>query len=126
MKRCTPMPCRPIALSMPDGVSTIRGGGCPSRSGEEQPLDRDAAERGEVDGVGVLDAVAEAAAGGDQRIGEPQRADRDRQIHVRRQRAQCVSASQTMRLRVEDRAVDARADEVRGGAGWSRVSTTQL
>ena len=69
MKRCTPMPCRPIAFSMPDGVSTMRGGGVPFALGEEQSLDRDAAERREIDDVGVLDAVAEAAARGDQRVG---------------------------------------------------------
>ena len=36
--RCTPMPCRPIAFSMPAGVSTIRGGGWPSRSARNSPL----------------------------------------------------------------------------------------
>ena len=41
---------------------------------EEQALDDDAAERREIDDVGVLDAVAEAAAGGDQRV--LQRSDR--------------------------------------------------
>ena len=49
--------------------------------GEEQSLDRDAAERRQVDDVGVLDAVAEAAARGDQRIGERQRSDLERKIH---------------------------------------------
>ena len=37
-KRCTPMPCRPMAFSMPAGVSTIRGGGCPARSLRKSPL----------------------------------------------------------------------------------------
>ena len=37
---------------------------------EEQALDRDAAERREIDGVGVLDAVAEAAARGDERVAQ--------------------------------------------------------
>ena len=36
--RWTPMPCRPMALIMPAGVSTIRGGGCPSRSLRNRPL----------------------------------------------------------------------------------------
>jgi hypothetical protein len=36
--RRTPMPCRPIALSIPDGVSTMRGGGWPSRSARNRPL----------------------------------------------------------------------------------------
>ena len=70
MKRWTPMPCRPIAFSMPDGVSTMRGGGVPFALGEEQPLDGDAAERREIHRVRVLDAVAEASAGGDQRVGD--------------------------------------------------------
>ena len=30
MYRWTPMPCSPMAFSMPAGVSTIRSGGCPS------------------------------------------------------------------------------------------------
>src|SRR5581483_6374943 len=37
-KRRTPMPCNPIAFSMPAGVSTIRGGGCPSRASRNSPL----------------------------------------------------------------------------------------
>src|SRR5262245_15365209 len=38
MKRWTPIPCRPIAFSMPDGVSTMRSGGWPSRSLRKSPL----------------------------------------------------------------------------------------
>ena len=38
MKRCTPIPCRPIALIMPAGVSTMRGAGCPSRSFRNSPF----------------------------------------------------------------------------------------
>ena len=41
--------------------------------GNEQPLHADAAERGQIDDVGVLEAVAEAAAGGDDRVPERQR-----------------------------------------------------
>ena len=78
------MPCRPMAFSMPAGVSTMRGAGWPSRSVEEQSLDGDAAERREVDEVGVLDAVAEAAAGRDERVLERQRADANGEIHGRR------------------------------------------
>ena len=37
-KRWTPMPCRPIAFSMPAGVSAIRGGGWPWRSLRKRPL----------------------------------------------------------------------------------------
>ena len=36
--RCTPMPWSPMALSMPAGVSTMRGGGCPSRSVRNKPF----------------------------------------------------------------------------------------
>ena len=43
--------------------------------GQEQSLDGDAAERRQVDDVGVLDAVAEAAAGRDERVLESERAD---------------------------------------------------
>ena len=37
-KARTPMPCRPMALSMPLGVSTMRGGACPSRASRNSPL----------------------------------------------------------------------------------------
>ena len=37
-KRCTPMPCSPMAFSMPPGVSTMRGGGWPSRSLRNRPF----------------------------------------------------------------------------------------
>jgi hypothetical protein len=39
---------------------------------EKQTFYGNAAERGEVDGFGIFDAIAEAAAGRDQRIGEAQ------------------------------------------------------
>ena len=55
-----------------------RGGGCPSRSARNSPFDGDAAERRQIDDVGVLDAVAEAAARRDQRVLERQRADAER------------------------------------------------
>ncbi len=50
---------------------------------EEEPLRHDGAERGQVDGVGVLDAVAEAAARRHERVHQPQGADRDGEIHLR-------------------------------------------
>ena len=75
MKRRAPIPCRPIAFSMPDGVSTMRGAGCPSRAFEKQALRHDRAEGRQIDDVGVLDAVAEAAARGNQRVLEAERAD---------------------------------------------------
>ena len=37
-KARTPMPCSPMALSMPLGVSTMRGGACPSRASRNRPL----------------------------------------------------------------------------------------
>ena len=40
---------------------------------QEQPFDGDAAERGQINDVGVLGAVAETAAGGDDRVGQDQR-----------------------------------------------------
>ena len=48
---------------------------------EEQALDRDAAERSEVDDVGVLDAVSEAAACRDQRVLKRERADVNGKVH---------------------------------------------
>ena len=69
------MPCRPMAFSMPAGVSTMRGGGWPSRSARNSPLTATPPSDGEIDDVAVLDAVAEAAAGGDERVPERQRAD---------------------------------------------------
>jgi len=70
---------------MPDGVSTIA-------LGQEEALDRDAAECREVDDIGVLDAISEAAARGDEGIGERQLANLEGEIH------QCpATASQTTR-----------------------------
>ena len=46
--------------------------GVPLAFVQEQALDGDAAERGQVDDIGVLDAVAEAAAGRDERVLEGQ------------------------------------------------------
>ena len=50
--------------------------------GEEQSLDRHGPETGEIDDAGVFDAVSEAAAGRDERVGERQGTDRDRKIHL--------------------------------------------
>src|SRR5581483_9779993 len=61
--------------------STNRRTPMPFALGEEQPLDDDAAERREIDRVGVLDAVAEAAARRDERVLQVQRSDRDGEIH---------------------------------------------
>ena len=47
---------------------------------EEQALDRDAAERREVDGVGVLDAVAEAARRRDERVAQRSDADANGEV----------------------------------------------
>ena len=67
---------------MPAGVSTIRGGGVALALGQEQALDRDAAEGRQVDDVGVLDAVAEAPAGRDERVLQGEGTDLNGEIHV--------------------------------------------
>ena len=48
---------------------------------QEQPLGDDGAERGQVDEIGVLDAVPEAAARRDERVAEGQRSNSNREIH---------------------------------------------
>ena len=68
-----------MAFSMPAGVSTIRGARMAFALREEESLDDDRAEGREIDQIGVLDAIAEAAARGDQRIlevSDPMRVDR--------------------------------------------------
>ena len=80
--RRTPMPCSPMAFSIPAGVSTIALGGMPFALVQEQALHGDAAERRQIDQVGVLDAVAEAAAGRDQRVLQRQRADANGEIQT--------------------------------------------
>ena len=89
--------------------------------GEEQPFDGDAAERSQVHGVGVFDAVAEAAARGDQRIGEAERSDREA-----RDPPSVSHGLPHDALRVEDGAVDAGARVVQLSAVASRAATTQL
>ena len=74
------MPCRPIALIMPAGVSTMRGGGWPWRSFMNRPFETTPPSDRQIDDLLVLEAVAEAAAGRDQRVGQRQRAERDREI----------------------------------------------
>ena len=106
--RCTPMPCSPMAFSMPAGVSTMRGGGCPSRSARNSPLTATPPSVDEIDDVGVFDAVAEAAAGGDERIGQASasRCETERSMSV----CQCLPDDPA---RVEHRAVEARPHEMR-------------
>ena len=70
------MPCRPIAFNIPAGVSTIRGGGCPSRSARNSPLVAMPPSDEMSNDVGVLDAVAKASAGRNQRVLQGQRTDR--------------------------------------------------
>jgi hypothetical protein len=66
----------------------------PFAFGEEEAFDRDAAERCEIDDVRVLDAVAEASARRNQRIGKCERSDLEGEIRHR----QCpATASQTIR-----------------------------
>ncbi len=78
-KRWTPMPCRPMAFSMPAGVSTMRVGRVAFALGEEQALDATPPSEARSTTAAVFDAVAEAAAGGDERVPERQRADARRQ-----------------------------------------------
>ena len=124
MKRWTPMPCRPMALSIPAGRFDNARRRMALARGEEQAFDRDAAERREIDDVGVLDAVAEAAAGGDQWVGEAQRADAKPESHSPCQCGRGAARpdaipSRSIR-RVEHRTIEARSDEVRALAGVRR------
>ena len=80
--RWTPMPCRPMAFSMPGRRLDDARRRVAFALGEEQALHRDAAERREVDRVGVLEAVAEAAGCGDDRVPEGERADVNGEIHA--------------------------------------------
>ena len=105
--RCTPMPCRPIAFSMPAGVSTMRGGGWPSRSARNRPLTATPPSVERSTTSRVLDAVAEAAARGDQGIRERQRTqmETERFMSVRERVPDDARG-------VEHRPVDARAHEM--------------
>ena len=77
MNRCTPMPWSPIALSMPAGRFDDARRRVPFALGEEQSFHRDAAERRQIDEVGVLRAITEAPARRDQRVSQPERSDAD-------------------------------------------------
>ena len=88
--------------------------------GQEQALDADGAERREIDRRAVLDAVAEAAARGDQRVFQRQRSDAtDRSGPVARPDDRAIRARSMReplpgeRRAAEGRAGEARADEVR-------------
>ena len=130
-KRCTPMPCRPIAFSMPGRRLDDARRRMSFALGEEQALDGDAAERRQIDDVGVLDAVAEAAARGDQRVGERQRADLNGEIGQVPDQVQSRSPSPAMhqsqtvcrRRTPARRCTSARSDDRRLS---SRTGTTQL
>ncbi len=98
--------------------------------GEEQSLDRDAAERREIDDVAVLDAVAEAAAGGDERVREPERSDGNREVHggCGDGHAPCLNApTPPRRCGRRRRPGPSRHERTKcGGAPTWRVRTTQL
>ena len=80
MKWSMPSLSRPMALSMPDGVSTVRGGGLPARGGVRDGLGDDAAELREVDERRHLARVAERAGRDQDRVAKRQPAERDRQV----------------------------------------------
>ena len=72
--------CRPTALSMPPGVSAMRGVGLPNRGSSVVPLQEKAAENVEVIPLGKLLAVAEGAAGGDHRVVQMEPAQGHREV----------------------------------------------
>src|SRR4029453_9520590 len=80
------IPVHPNALK-PDGIQHARGclddalWGVPFARSEKKAFRCDGPQRRKVDGVGVLDPVAITPAGGNQRIGEPERSDLYRKIH---------------------------------------------
>ena len=69
-RRC-PGPCRPIELSMPLGVSAMRGVPRPDRGSAITDLVTNAPELGDVEEAVQLLAVGRAARGGHQRVGQP-------------------------------------------------------
>ncbi len=87
---------------------------------QEQTLDRDAAERRQIDDVRVLDAIAEATARGYERVRECQPSNRNGKIH-----GQCASASH--RMRVASNTGPSTHDRTKcGGPAGVLVKTTQL
>ena len=81
MKRWTPIPCRPMAFNMPGGRFDDPRRRMALTLGKKEALDCDAAERCQVDDIGVLDAVTKAAAGRNQRVLEGEGADLNGKIH---------------------------------------------
>ena len=75
-----PMFCRPMALSIPAAVSNRRGGGLPGHRLARKAFGHEAAEPAQGDDVFELDAIAEAAAGGQDRILEGDAGDFDAQV----------------------------------------------
>ena len=68
---------RPIELSMPPAVSTVRGGGLPAAGLRRDRLRQDAAQPRQVDQPGHLAGVAERARGHHDRVGQSQAAELD-------------------------------------------------
>ena len=105
---------------MPAGVSTMRGGGWPSRSVRNRPLTATPPSDARSTACGVLDAVAEAARRRDERVLQVQRAELNGQVS---HRLMCHAAERVPDdgRRVEHRAVEAGADEVAAGAAAGRA-----
>ncbi len=59
---------------------------------KEQAFDRHAAQHGQIDDVGVLDAVAEAPTGRDERVGQPKPPQLDRQVGGVHEVSQSIAA----------------------------------
>ena len=70
MTAWTPTFCRPIELSIPAAVSTVRGGGLPARGCKVVPLQTMAPRALDVHQPGELDAVAKRAARGQDGVPE--------------------------------------------------------
>ena len=68
-----PGPCRPIELSMPLGVSAMRGVGRPERGVEHDALGDDGADLGDVEELVELAAGGRAAGRGEHRRGQLER-----------------------------------------------------
>ena len=120
-KRRTPIPCRPMAFNIPLGSFHDALRGVSLALIEKQSLDRDRAEAGEVHDVGVLDPVAEAAAGRDEGVRERESPDVHREVDTH----PAASPSQTT-VR-PSKTGPSRQERTKWGASpGRRTGTTQL
>ena len=111
-KASTPGFCRPIELSMPDGVSAMRGAVVARPRLERDALGDDRAETREVDEVRVLAPRAEGARGGHHRVAKLESADPHAHVHRGAGHSLCLRVLGRVPQHfggVEDRAVHARA-----------------